>query len=215
MQIAVIGATGRTGTAFVDQALDAGHEIVAYVRRPKAVPSRAGLRAVGGQIDDIGAMTAAFQGCDAVVVTLGPKLSESSTPLMQIAVPSVIAAARQVGVRRVVVLSALGVGNTFDNTRAPYRFGCRTFLAGTFRDHKAGEDQLLDADLDWTTVHPGPLSNAGRTPHPLVVDAAAGRKMPRLPRTTRADVAATLLAVLDDPSTYGTQLLLTSAVQAG
>lgn len=214
MKIAVLGATGRTGREFVTQALAAGHDVVAYVRRPEAITKAARLTAVGGQLDDIGKLSGALHGCDAAVVALGPKISESHAPIMQTAVPSVIAAARQVGLRRVVVLSALGVGNTFENTRYPYRFGCRTFLAGNFRDHKAGEDQLVGSGLDWTTVHPGPLSDAARTAHPLIADAAHAPTWPRAPRTTRADVAALMLSSITDPSTYGKQMLITSARQA-
>nr|WP_064569830.1 NAD(P)-binding oxidoreductase [Gordonia sp. LAM0048] len=214
MKIAVLGATGRTGQEFVDQALAAGHEVVAYVRRPEAIQPAPGLTVVKGGLDDTDAMTSAFRGCDAAVLTLGPKISESSKPLMQIAVPAAAAAARQTGVGRIVVLSALGVGDTFANTRYPYRFGCRTFLAGNFRDHTAGDSTLTDSGIAWTTIHPGPLSNGARTPHPVIVDATTGYQMPRAPRTTRADVAATLLRVLDDPDTYGKQMLVTSAAQS-
>ncbi|MEE4025487.1 NAD(P)-binding oxidoreductase [Gordonia sp. PKS22-38] len=214
MKIAVLGATGRTGGEFVNQALAAGHDVVAYVRRPEAMDAAANLTVVGGQLADTDALVDAVRGCDAVVLTLGPKISESSKPLMQIAVPAAIEAAKRAGVQRIVVLSALGVGDTFDNTRYPYRLGCRTFLAGNFRDHMAGESQLNDSGLNWTTVHPGPLGNGDRTPHPLVVDAATKRKMPRAPRTQRADVAHVLLAVIDDTSTYGKQMMMTSAEQS-
>ncbi len=213
MRIALVGATSRTGAEVIDQALAAGHEIVAYARRPEAVPTRAGVTTVGGQLDDADTMTAALQGCDAVVVTLGPKVSQPNAPIMVTAMPTVIKAAKAAGVDRVVVLSALGAGETFANTRYPYRFGCRTFLAGNFRDHVAGESQLVGTGLNWTTVHPGPLSDGARTAKPLVAPATSGRRMPGSPRTTRADVAATILRVLDDPSTYGKQMLLTSAVQ--
>lgn len=170
--------------------------------------------AVEGQLDDVDALARALSGCDAVVLALGPKISDSHKPLMQVAVPSTIAAAHRAGVKRVVVLSALGVGDTFANTRYPYRFGCRTFLAANFRDHVAGESQLVDSGLAWTTIHPGPLFDRPRTPSPLMVDAASGRKMPRAPRTNRADVAAAMLGMLEDPTTYGKQVLITSAVQS-
>lgn len=210
MRIAVIGATGRTGKELVAQALAAGHEVVAYVRRPAAVAAARGLTVVGGQLDDAPAMAEALAGCDAVTVALGNPIRRPSAPLMQIAIPTLIAAARQADVRRVVVLSALGVGATFANTRYPYRLGCRTFLAGNFRDHHEGERLLDDSSLDWTTVHPGPLSDGPRTPSPTVVDAATGYRMPRAPRTMRADVAAVMLDVLDGSAAFGTQLLVTS-----
>ncbi|KHL18907.1 putative NADH-flavin reductase [Mumia flava] len=215
MRIALLGATGRTGRNVTEQARAAGHHVVAYVRRPEALAPGAGLTVVGGQLDDREALTAAFAGCDAVVLTLGPsRITNASKPLMQVAVPAAIEAARATGVSRIVVLSALGVGETFANTRYPYRFGCRTFLAGNFREHTAGESALVGSGLDWTTVHPGPLSDGERTPFPTVVDAATGYRMPGAPRTTRADVAATILGALEDPTTFGKQLLVTSARQA-
>ncbi|NHI16083.1 NAD(P)-dependent oxidoreductase [Microbacterium excoecariae] len=213
MRIAVLGATGRTGGEVVRQALAAGHDLVAYVRRPEAMQPATGLTVVGGQLDDSAALERALSGCDAAVVALGPKVTQANAPIMQVAVPAVIQAARATGLRRVVVLSALGVGNTFDNTRYPYRFGCRTFLAGNFRDHVAGESQLTDSGLIWTTFHPGPLGDGPQTPHPTIVDAATGYRMPGAPRTQRADVAAAILASIDDASTYGKEMLITSARQ--
>lgn len=213
MKIALLGATGRTGTEFMEQALAAGHQIVAYVRRPEALAARPGLSVIGGQLDDREALNGALSGCDAVAVTLGSKISHPGEPIMATAIPSVIAAAKANGVKRVMVLSALGVGDTFANTRYPYRFGCRTFLAANFRDHVAGESQLLGSGLDWTTVHPGPLSDAPRTANPLIVDAKSGTKMPRAPRTHRSDVAAAMLAMIDDCGTIGKQMLITSAAQ--
>ncbi|MEU0407923.1 NAD(P)-binding oxidoreductase [Streptomyces griseorubiginosus] len=213
MRIAVVGATGRTGRELVRQALADGHEVVAYVRRPEAVTPIPGLTVVGGQLDDEAALTDALEGCDAVTVALGNPITKASAPLMQIAMPTVIAAAKNAGVRRVVVLSALGVGATLANTRYPYRFGCRTFLVGAFRDHLAGESLLEDTSLDWTTIHPGPLFDGPRTPHPTIVDAASRRRMPRAPRTMRADVAAAMLDMLTDPATFGRQMLITSVQQ--
>lgn len=213
MRIAVLGATGRTGKELVTQALGAGHEVVAYVRRPEAVPPAAGLTVIGGQLDDEETLASALEGCDAVMVALGNPIRQASAPLMQIAIPTVIAAAKRAGVGRVVVLSALGVGATYANTRYPYRLGCRTFLAGNFRDHHQGERQLEDSGLDWTTIHPGPLADGQRTPNPTVIDAATGKAMPRAPRTMRADVAATMLHALTDPTTIAKQLLLTSVTR--
>ncbi|MGC0405182.1 uncharacterized protein YbjT (DUF2867 family) [Streptomyces sp. SAI-126] len=210
MRIAVVGATGRTGKELVSQALADGHEVVAYVRRPEAVAPTPGLTVVGGQLDDEATLTDALGGCDAVAVALGNPVTKASAPLMQIAMPTVIAAAKGAGVRRVVVLSALGVGATLANARYPYRFGCRTFLAGNFRDHHAGESLLESSGLDWTTIHPGPLFDGARTPHPTIIDAALGRQMPRAPRTMRADVAAAMLGMLTDPTTVGKQMLITS-----
>ncbi|WP_084105785.1 NAD(P)-dependent oxidoreductase [Demequina sp. NBRC 110056] len=213
MRVAVLGATGRTGSRLTTLALGAQHDVVAYARRPDAITPQPGLAVVGGELDDLDGMTSALSGCDAVVVALGPKVSQAHAPIMQTAMPTVIAAARAAGVRRIVVLSALGVGETFANTRYPYRFGCRTFLAGNFRDHLAGESLLEDSGLEWTTLHPGPLGDGAATPKPTIIEATPDYAMPRAPRTQRSDVAAAMLRMLDDPTTYGKRMLITSARQ--
>ena len=37
MKLVIFGAGGKTGTLVTQQALDAGYEVVAYVRRPDSV----------------------------------------------------------------------------------------------------------------------------------------------------------------------------------
>ncbi len=214
MKIAVVGATSQTGSELVSQALAAGHEVVAYVRRPEAVSPAPGLSIVGGQLDEVEKLSKAFAGCDAIALILGWKIGQPFTPLYSIAVPAIIAAANKVVVKRVIVLSALGVGDTFSNTRYPYRFGCSTFLRKHFEDHQAGESQLTGSGLNWTTIHPGPLFNGQRTASPTIMYAAPGLKMPGAPRTQRADVAAAMLKMIDDPASFGKQMLI-SSTQSG
>jgi uncharacterized protein YbjT (DUF2867 family) len=213
MKILVIGATGRTGSEFVKQAASAGHQVVAYVRRPEAITPSSHVTAVNGQLDDSKKLSRAAFGCDAIVVTLGPKVSQRNAKLMAMAIPMIIKAAKSAQIKRVIVLSALGAGRTIANTRYPYKLGADTFLKGNFADHEAGESVLRASGLDWTTLHPGPLMNAAQTISPLVRDAATGIKLPGQPRTNRADVAAVMLRILNDNSTFGKQLVMTSAQQ--
>ena len=37
MKIVIFGASGKTGSLLVDEALSAGHDVTAYVRRPESV----------------------------------------------------------------------------------------------------------------------------------------------------------------------------------
>jgi len=53
MKIALLGATGNIGHQLLDQALVAGHDVVAYVRDASAVQSRDHLTRVEGNLDDI------------------------------------------------------------------------------------------------------------------------------------------------------------------
>jgi uncharacterized protein YbjT (DUF2867 family) len=67
----------------------------------------------------------------------------------------------------------------------------------------AAEDDLRARDLDWTALRPGGLTD----------DAATGsvQLSPDAPRgeVPRADVAAVLVALLDEPRTAGKVLQLT------
>ncbi|MEJ8766221.1 NAD(P)-binding oxidoreductase [Oceanobacillus sp. HCA-5259] len=210
MKILVIGATGRTGEELLKQTLEQGYEAVAYVRRPDAVPIRENLQVIGGQLDDTKKLTKALKGIDAVLMALGNSIANRNEKLFEFAIPSVIEAMKEAGVKRLISLSGLGVGDTFENTRYPYRFGIRSFLKGNFADHVAGEKQLENSGLNWTTIHPGPLFNGGKTKNPIVKDAASGYKMPRAPRTNRADVAHVMLSIIEDDTTFEKQLVMSS-----
>lgn len=178
------------------------YSVIAYVRHPDKLTHRDQITVVTGELNDIDKMASAMKGCDAV--------SNSSGKLFALAIPNIIEAMDKAGVKRLISLSALGVGATYENTRYPYRMGAKGFLKGNFADHEAGEKQLPSSDLDWTTIHPGPLFNGERSENPLVRDAASGYKMPGAPRTNRADVAKVMLQIIDDPQTYMKQLIMCS-----
>src|SRR5918997_37329 len=99
MRITVFGATGGTGRHIVEQALDAGHEVTAVV----GVPAADGLTVVTAQLDDRAAVRRAVEGADAVVDTLGPH-GTGPTTVRADAASVIIAAMREAGVRRLVVV---------------------------------------------------------------------------------------------------------------
>jgi uncharacterized protein YbjT (DUF2867 family) len=68
MRIVVLGATSRTGLQLLAQARRRGHQIVAFTRRPEALPDSAALAAVvRGDGRDPGALTGALAGADAAI----------------------------------------------------------------------------------------------------------------------------------------------------
>lgn len=223
----VLGATGRTGSLAVADLLAEGRGVVAYVRRPEAVEPADGLTVVGGQLDDVAAMTAAAAGCDSILVALGMKgmdfsasevmagrpAPEGRAPVIMTAMPSIIAAAKANGIRRVVVLSALGVGATIDNSVFTAEQVAGPPLAPVYCDHENGESLLRASGLDWTTVHPGFLNDGPATARPVVFDAASGRKLTGFAATSRADLAAVLVRSLDDPDAVCKQLVMMSEAE--
>lgn len=67
-KIAVLGATGRTGSLFVAQALKAGYKIKGVCRTPakleKKFPNESNLEAVQGDVWDLDSLKQATEGCD-------------------------------------------------------------------------------------------------------------------------------------------------------
>ena len=107
-------------------------------------------------------------------------------------------AAERAGVRRFVQISSVGAGQ-------PPRPGADEVWAAYITAKTAAEDDLRSRDLDWTIVRPGGLTDAPATGQ---IRLAA----PPVPRGTvpRADVAAVIAALLDDPGTRHQTLELTS-----
>src|ERR1700682_2812547 len=72
MNLLILGATGGTGRALTEQALQAGHSATAFARDPSKVrTTHANLRTLKGNILDSVSLTAAMPGHDAVLSALG------------------------------------------------------------------------------------------------------------------------------------------------
>ncbi len=112
MKLLILGATGLTGQHVVSQALDAGHDVTAYVRTPSKLTVRPRLTIVPGDLHDRAALTAAMRGQDAVISAIGRGKSFDAQGLIEKSVPAILAAMQEAGVRRLLFTSALGLSST-------------------------------------------------------------------------------------------------------
>jgi uncharacterized protein YbjT (DUF2867 family) len=182
MNLVVLGATGRTGRLVVEQALAAGHTVTALVRSPgKLTTGHANLRLVTGEATDTSAVSRALDGADAVISTLG-----GSGSVIADSTPAIVAAARQTGVSRVVVLSSFAVER--DRLDAVTRLLTRLAIGTVIKDHRAGENVLRQSDLDWTIAYASVLTDGPASGSVEVLPEAARRRMSE--KISRADVAA-------------------------
>lgn len=211
MRVVVLGATGGTGRLLAEQAIDRGHEVVAYVRRPDALSPRPGLDVVGGQLTDEPALTAAMTGADAVLCAIGPTGVKDllGTDLMRRSLPVVAAAMSAAGVRRLVLLSAYGVGDTARSASLTARLTFRTAVRALYRDKREAEERLAAAGLDVTTVHPTMLTNGETGEAPVVRDATTVGHVSGMPKVSRAALATAMLDAAEDPATVGRRLIVT------
>ncbi|MCF4120539.1 SDR family oxidoreductase [Antribacter sp. KLBMP9083] len=112
MKFLVLGATGATGGLFIDKALENDHDVVAYARNPDRLAPRPGVTAVGGDVRDADGLAKAMDGVDAVVSTLGLGRAKDPDDLILDSTRAIVDAAGRVGVRRVLIMSAFGVGDS-------------------------------------------------------------------------------------------------------
>ena len=194
-RVAIVGGHGKVALHLHPELLKAGHQPVGLVRREEY---RAQLEALGAEVrlldieqQDAAGFAEAFTGCDAVVFAAGGgpdgNIERKRTVDLEGSLKSVDGA-QQAGIRRFVQVSAIGVDDPLpDDTEDVWR---------AYVEAKRDADAALrDSDLDWTILRPGRL-----TDDPGTGLVALGADVQR-GDVTRADVAGTIAALVDDTST--------------
>lgn len=139
--LAITGATGFVGSAVLDAALAAGHQVRALARRDQ--PPREDVEWVRGDLADEAALAALVQGAEAVIHVAG--LTNTPDPAQfdvanVTGTGNVIAAMKGAGVARLVFVSSL-------SAREPQ--------LSVYGASKAKAEAVVEASgLDWTTVRP-------------------------------------------------------------
>lgn len=201
MKLTIFGATGATGTCLTEQALAAGHDVTAVVRDPArlTVPAHPLLQVVTASVIDPDSIGPAVAGSDAVVTAIGPR-GTGPTTVIQDSASAIIAAMEKAGSRRLLILSGSIVADEGDSPYLRYLLkplARRTFLRHVCADMRAGESQVRHSDLDWTIVRPPRLISEPATGQ---VRTAIDSNLPHGFSVSRADLAACLLALADDPA---------------
>ena len=188
MLLFVLGATGGTGRALVEQARQRGHRVTAFVRSPQKLGSfRDGVTVLQGDPRNADELRDALRGHDAVVSALGPP-GLGPTTLVGDCARSTVTAMQATGVRRLLVV---GVAVLFEDDGILNAVARRTFLRNVARDSAEMERIVRASGLDWTIARPPRLTNGMLTRAYGVADG----RMPPAARLTisRADVADFLL----------------------
>lgn len=203
MKLIVFGATGKTGQHVCRIALDRGHDVTAFTRSPHKIEATAGLRVAQGNVLDSAAVADAIPGHDAVIVALGSTGLRDGTTLAT-GTRHVVDGMTRHAVERLVVLSAAGVGESWNQVSLLARVMFGTLLRNILADHTAQEGLVRASALDWTIVraavlHDGPASGN--------VTATNTGKMDRI---ARADLAAFLVREARDGAYRRQSIAVTS-----
>lgn len=197
MQLFILGATGGTGRALVEQALRRGHRVTAFVRSPQKLgAAREGLTVVRGNPFDATAVAAALAGHDAVLSALGPP-GPGKTSVAGDGARSTVAAMHAAGVRRLLVV---GVAVLFEDIGLFASIMRRTLLRNVAMDSAEMETIVKGSDLDWTIARPPRLTNGPLTGRYGVADDHLPGGAGGAATISRADVAHFLLEELEHPA---------------
>lgn len=210
MRILIIGASQGTGALATGIALERGHEVTAFSRTPtKLILTHPRLTRVAGDFHVASSVAAAVPGHDAVVVTASGgslKAFRANPNYFSAGTAHVIAAMQGARVKRLVVLSAFGVGDSrrlanFIVDKLVISF----LLRVPFEDHERQERLVRASGLDWVLVRPTRLTNG-----PASHRAVAKTTLEAVPSSiSRADVAEFLIRSAESDTYVG------QAVQLG
>src|SRR5919201_2213987 len=149
LKLLVIGASRGTGRQVMQQALAAGHSVVALARDPARIDvpydvADQRLSVVRGDVLDPSSLAPAMADRDAVISTLGVT-SRASTTLYSEGMRNIIQAMHTTGVRRLVAVSAAPLSSD-DGDTLPSRLLLKPLLWALYRpvdaDMAAMEDQI-------------------------------------------------------------------------
>jgi putative NADH-flavin reductase len=161
MNMLIIGATGGTGRALVEQALAQGHAVTALVRNPARVRmTHVRLTVMKGDVLEYDSVDRAVQGKDAVISALGHKQWFIKTTILSRGTKNIVSAMKKHGAKRLICETALGIGDTKGRLGLYYTLFVIPFIIYFyFRDKERQEQLIRESMLDWVIVRPGQLTN--------------------------------------------------------
>lgn len=204
MKIAIIGGTGFVGGYLVDAFLAGGHDINVLVRSGSEGKVRSeAVRTITGDLSAPEALADLLADCDAVIYNVGllreaPRRGITFEQTQYQGVVDTIAAAKDAGVSRMLLMSAIGVkdpGTKYQSTK------------------RRAELHALSSGLDVTVLRPSVIFGDPRGTMEFATQLYRDMVRPPLPAAGFAgvrmspvhikDVADAFVAALDDADTIG------------
>lgn len=163
MNIIIFGATGNVGKQLVIQALASDHSVTAFSRSGKGLENltNRNLTIIKGNVLNEHDVTNAISGNDAVICALG---AGRKGEIRSKGTQNIIKAMEHTGIKRLIVQSSLGVGDSYKNLNFFWKhmmFGW--FLKEAYNDHVEQEKYTMASNLDWIIVRPGAFTDGRAT----------------------------------------------------
>ncbi|MFF2484235.1 NAD(P)-dependent oxidoreductase [Paenibacillus sp. NPDC058071] len=156
MKLIVFGASVGIGRQVVRQALDAGHQVTAYVREPERLSIRhPKLTVVVNDALYLGYVKQAIAGQDAVIHCISSGGTESTT-LMSETMYNIIEGMREHGVDRIAYAASAGINGEWPGISGKL---LQYKLRHVLEDHRRACELLADSGLRWTIARPMSLTD--------------------------------------------------------
>ena len=206
MRVAIFGSTGGIGVELAKRALERGHSVTAFVREPTKLAEKGeDLTIMTGDIFDRQSVTRCIQGQDAVLCALGAR-DLKETMLRTTGTVNIINGMKQNDVIRLLVVSAMGIGTSWNTLSLLNKLFFATMLSNVRSDHEAQETAVKASGLDWTIIRPsGLVTTPGTGVYKVGENIRA--KTSKIPR---ADVADLILNALEEGSLVHEAITITN-----
>jgi putative NADH-flavin reductase len=190
MKILLLGATGQTGSIVLEQALEHGHDVTAFVRNPgKISVQHKNLTIVKGEVLSLTSLTNAMKGQDAVMSCLGGDDNNKSTILTDMT-DIIVKAMTLNDIKRITSIATAGVHNEFSLFT---NIIVKLIYKNVINDHKGAVHHIMNADLNYTIARPLSLTDGERSKFRTVVPGVpkGGKEL------SRKDLADFLIDVIE------------------
>ena len=207
MKIAIFGATGKTGIELVKQALEQGHAVTAFVRDPARLAiENENLTFVTGDVFDPSSVAKAVEGQDSVICALGAGSELKKTTVRTTGTINIISSMQKNNIKRLIVVTAMGVGESWDTLSLFNKLFFATLLKSSREDHEKQEVAVKESGLDWTIVRPSGLTE---TPRTGIYDVGENI-LATTSKIARADIADLILKELEQNMLIGKAVTITN-----
>ncbi len=196
MKVLVAGAAGKTASRIVQKLTWEGHEVRGLVRKEEQLSEveKSGAEPALVDLEKEEAEEAvgrAVEGCDAIIFAAGagPGSGAARKETMDYGgAVKLVEAAEKHGVRRYLMLSAMGASDPESGSEAmqPYLYA-----------KARADERLQESNLNYTIIRPGSLTNEEGTGKIQAAPSIGHRG-----EISRDDVAETFVAALEAESTY-------------
>ena len=164
MKLLVLGGTQGTGALCVKAALAKGHVVTAFARTPTKLDLTAPkLTKLAGDFHDAASVSGAVKGHDAVIICASSsslKGFKETPDYFSRGTKFCIDAMKEHGVKRLVVLSAQGSGDSVVTANWFLRtFVINGILKYPFRDHDVQERMTRESGLEYVIARPTRLTD--------------------------------------------------------